>query len=106
MEALVSILVGVMTASAVYLWLRARIFAVVLGLSLAGGMALAAAAEEAKSDQASQSDEDMSVGEATDNLVEDAERVGNKAEEIGSDIAEGVEDAFESDKKSEEDAAE
>ena len=36
MEILVSILIGVMTASAVYLLLRARIFPVVLGLSLLG----------------------------------------------------------------------
>lgn len=36
MEALVSILVGIMTASAVYLLLRARTFAVVLGISLLG----------------------------------------------------------------------
>ena len=36
MEALVSILVGLMTASAVYLLLRARTFPVVLGLSLLG----------------------------------------------------------------------
>ena len=36
MEALVSLLVGIMTASAVYLLLRARIFPVVLGLSLLG----------------------------------------------------------------------
>ena len=36
MEMLVSILIGVMTASAVYLLLRARIFPVVLGLSLLG----------------------------------------------------------------------
>jgi multicomponent K+:H+ antiporter subunit C len=36
MEGLVSILVGVMTASAVYLLLRARTFPVVLGLSLLG----------------------------------------------------------------------
>ena len=36
MEALISILVGVMTASAVYLLLRARTFPVVLGLSLLG----------------------------------------------------------------------
>lgn len=34
MEAIVSILIGVMTASAVYLLLRARTFPVVLGLSL------------------------------------------------------------------------
>jgi multicomponent K+:H+ antiporter subunit C len=34
MEALISILIGIMTASAVYLLLRARIFPVVLGLSL------------------------------------------------------------------------
>ena len=34
MEALISILIGIMTASAVYLILRARIFPVVLGLSL------------------------------------------------------------------------
>jgi len=36
MEALISILVGVMTASAVYLLLRARTFPVVLGISLLG----------------------------------------------------------------------
>lgn len=36
MEVLVSILIGVMTASAVYLLLRARTFPVVLGLSLLG----------------------------------------------------------------------
>lgn len=36
MEALVSIVIGVMTASAVYLLLRARIFPMVLGLSLLG----------------------------------------------------------------------
>ncbi len=36
MEALVSIAIGVMTASAVYLLLRARIFPMVLGLSLLG----------------------------------------------------------------------
>ena len=36
MEALVSIVVGVMTASAVYLLLRARIFPIVLGVSLLG----------------------------------------------------------------------
>ena len=34
MEALISILIGIMTARAVYLFLRARIFPVVLGLSL------------------------------------------------------------------------
>ncbi|MCB1850073.1 MAG: Na+/H+ antiporter subunit C [Gammaproteobacteria bacterium] len=36
MEALVSILIGIMTASAVYLLLRARTFPVILGLSLLG----------------------------------------------------------------------
>ncbi|MEN8762425.1 MAG: Na+/H+ antiporter subunit C [Thiogranum sp.] len=36
MEALLSVLIGVMIASAVYLLLRARIFPVVLGLSLLG----------------------------------------------------------------------
>jgi multicomponent K+:H+ antiporter subunit C len=36
MEVLISILIGLMTASAVYLLLRARIFPVVLGLSLLG----------------------------------------------------------------------
>jgi len=36
MEALVSVLIGIITASAVYLLLRARIFPVVLGLSLLG----------------------------------------------------------------------
>lgn len=36
MEALISILIGVMTASAVFLLLRARIFPVILGLSLLG----------------------------------------------------------------------
>ena len=51
-------------------------------------------------------DQDMSVGEATDNLIEDAEKVGDKAEEVGSDIAEGVEDAFDSDEESEQEATE
>ena len=36
MEALVSILIGVMTASAVYLLLRSHTFPVILGLSLLG----------------------------------------------------------------------
>ena len=36
MEALVSLLVGIMTASAVYLLLRSRTFPVVLGLTLLG----------------------------------------------------------------------
>ena len=36
MEALVSLVIGIMTASAVYLMLRARIFPVVLGLALLG----------------------------------------------------------------------
>ncbi len=36
MELLISILVGIMTASAIYLLLRARTFPVVLGLSLLG----------------------------------------------------------------------
>jgi len=36
MEALISILIGTMTASAVYLLLRARTFPVILGLSLLG----------------------------------------------------------------------
>jgi multicomponent K+:H+ antiporter subunit C len=36
MEALVSLVIGIMTASAVYLMLRARIFPVVLGLTLLG----------------------------------------------------------------------
>lgn len=36
MEALVSILIGIITASAVYLLLRARTFPVVLGISLLG----------------------------------------------------------------------
>jgi multicomponent K+:H+ antiporter subunit C len=36
MEALVSVLVGVMTASAVYLLLRSRTFPVVLGIALLG----------------------------------------------------------------------
>ena len=77
----------------------------VLGFLLAGSMAFSAAAGEANSDEASQS-EDMSVGEAADNMVEDAERVGDKAQEIGSDIAEDVEDAFESDEKPEQEATE
>lgn len=36
MEAMLSILIGVMTAAAVYLLLRAQIFPVVLGISLLG----------------------------------------------------------------------
>ena len=36
MEVLISVVIGVMTASAVYLLLRARIFPVILGISLLG----------------------------------------------------------------------
>ena len=83
-----------------------RLRSLVLGFVLAAGIAFAAAADEAKPDEGVQSDQDMSVGEATDHLVEDAEKVGDKAEEVGSDIAEGVEDAFDSDKESNQEATE
>lgn len=79
---------------------------VFLGLVLAGSVSLAAAAEEAKSTEAGDSDQSMSVDEAADNFVEDSKKVGDKAEEVGSDIAEGAEDAYDSAKEAVEDAAE
>ena len=69
---------------------------VLLGFVLAAGMAFAAAAEEAKTTETDTSDPDFSLEEAGDNFVEDAGKVGDKASEVGSDIAEGAEDAYDS----------
>lgn len=80
--------------------------AILMGLVVAGGVTLAATAEEAKSPEAGDSDQYMSVDEAADNFVEDSKKVGDKAEEVGSDIAEEAEDAYDSTKEAVEDAAE
>jgi len=76
-----------------------HIRSVALGALLTMGLAFSAAADEAKSEDAAQSDQNMSVGEAADNMVEDAGKVGDKAEEIGEDIAEGAEEAYDSAKE-------
>lgn len=69
---------------------------VLLGFVLAAGIAVAAAAEEAKTPETDKSDPDFTLEEAGDNFVEDAGKVGDKASEVGSDIAEGAEDAYDS----------
>jgi hypothetical protein len=79
---------------------------VFLGLIVAGSVSLGAAAQEAKSTEAGDSDQYMSVDEAADNFVEDSKKVGDKAEEVGSDIAEEAEDAYDSAKESVQDATE
>ena len=73
-----------------------RLRSILLGSVLATGMGLAAVAEEAKTTATDKSDEDFSFEEATDNFVEDAGKVGDKASEVGGDIAEGAEDAYDS----------
>jgi len=69
---------------------------VVLGIVLAAGLAFAAAAEDAKTTETDTSDDSFTLEKAGDNFVEDAGKVGDKASEIGSDIAEGAEDAYDS----------
>ena len=76
-----------------------RFRSVALGAVLTAGLAYSASADEAKPEDASQSNQNMSVGEATDNMVEDAGKVADKAKEIGSDIAEGAEEAYDSAKE-------
>ena len=78
----------------------------VLGFILAGSVAFAAGADEVKTPEVGQSDQNMSVEEATDNFVEDAGKVGDKAKEIGSDIAEGAEDAYDASKEAVQNATE
>ena len=62
---------------------------IVLGFVLSGAVALAAAAQEAETPEADQSDQNFSLDEAADNFVDDAGKVGDKA-------AEGAEDAYDS----------
>ena len=69
---------------------------VLLGFVLAAGLAFGAAAEEAKTSETDKSDPNFTLEQAGDNFVEDAGKVGDKASEIGSDIAEGAEDAYDS----------
>ena len=69
---------------------------ILLGFVLAAGLAFTAAAEEAKTSETDTSDPDFTLEQAGDNFVEDAGKVGDKASEIGSDIAEGAEDAYDS----------
>jgi len=73
-----------------------RLRSILLGIFLATGTGLAAVAEEAKTTATDESDENFTLEQATDNFVEDAGKVGDKASEIGSDIAEGAEDAYDS----------
>ena len=80
--------------------------ALVLGSVLACAVAFAATAEDAKAPQTDQSDQNFSLDEAADNFVEDAGKVGDKAEEVGDDIAEGAEDVYDSTKKAVQDATE
>jgi len=79
---------------------------IVLGFVVAGGIAFAVTAEEMKTPEVSESDQNMSLDEAADNFVEDAGKVGDKAEEIGDDIAEGAEDAYDSAAETVKDATE
>ena len=79
---------------------------ILVSFVLAGSVAFAAVADEAKPDATNQSDQDMSVGEASDNMVKDSEKVGEKAKEIGSDVADGAEDAYDSSKKAVQEATE
>ena len=51
-----------------------------MGLIVAGSLSLAAGAEEAKSPEAGDSGQYMSLDEAADNFVEDAKKMGDKAE--------------------------
>ena len=83
---------------------RSRTFA--LGLVLAAGLSFAASAGNEEPTEVDPSEQDMSVDEATDNLVEDAGKVGDKAIEIGEDIAEGTEDAYDATKEAVQDASE
>lgn len=78
----------------------------ILGLFLAAGVSVAAVAEEAKSTEASESDQYMTLDEAADNFVEDSKKVGDKAVEVGGDIADGAEDAYDSAKEAVEGATE
>ena len=79
---------------------------VVLGFVLAGGIAVTATAEDVKVPEAGQSDQNFTLDEAADNFVEDAGKVGDKAEEVGDDIAESAEDTYDSTKKVIQDATE
>ena len=78
----------------------------VLGSVLACAVIFAAAAEDAKAPQTDQSDQNFTIDKAADNFVDDAGKVGDKAEEVGNDIAEGAEDLYDSTKKAVQDAAE
>jgi len=83
-----------------------KLRSILVSFVLAGSVAFAAVADEAKPDEAIQSDQDMSIGEASDNMVKDAEKVGEKTKEIGSDAADGAEDAYDSTKKAVQEATE
>jgi len=78
----------------------------VLGSVLACAVTFAAIAEDEKAPQTDQADQNFSLDEAADNFVEDAGKVGDKAEEVGDDAAEGAEDLYESTKKAVQDATE
>jgi hypothetical protein len=83
-----------------------KLRSILMSFVLAGSVAFAAVADEAKPHEANQTDQDMSIGEASDNMVKDAEKVGEKAKEIGSDVADGAEDAYDSTEKAMREATE
>jgi len=76
-----------------------------LGLALATGLAFAA---NAGSEEATfkEGDQNMTVDQATDNMVDDAKKVGDKAEEVGDDIADEAVKAYDSTKDAVEKATE
>jgi len=76
-----------------------------LGLAMAAGLSFAASAGN---DDATfeEGDQNMSVGEATDNMVEDSKKVGDKAVELGQDAADEAEKAYDSTKEAVESATE
>ncbi|HMB77865.1 MAG TPA: hypothetical protein VKN76_15815 [Kiloniellaceae bacterium] len=76
-----------------------------LALAMTAGLAIAAnaASEEATYQEG---DQNMTVDEAADNFVDDSKKVGDKAEEVGDDIADEAEKAYDSTKDAVEKATE
>ena len=76
-----------------------------LGLIVAAGLAVTA---NAGNDDATyqEGDQNMTVEQATDNFVDDSKKVGDKAEEVGEDIADEAEKAYDSTKDAVEEATE
>ena len=78
----------------------------VLGSVLACAVIFAAAAEDAKAPQTDQSDQNFTLDKAADNFVDDAGKVGDKAEEVGKGVADEAEKAYDSTKEAVEKATE